>query len=98
MQNVFDKDKFTTDDFMGEAEIDIRPLVSAAKAVENGNANGPSKQHEKMDEGKDKNTFVVNNSLITVAEGKTKQDVAVKLKNVESGELQIEIECVILTQ
>ncbi|KAK1420323.1 hypothetical protein QVD17_21831 [Tagetes erecta] len=96
--NVFDKDKFTNDDFMGEAEIDIRPLVSAAKAVENGNAKGPSKQHEKMDEGKDKNTLVVNNSLITVTEGKTKQDVAVKLKNVESGELQIEIECVILTQ
>ncbi|PHU09288.1 putative ADP-ribosylation factor GTPase-activating protein AGD11, partial [Capsicum chinense] len=32
---VYDKDTFTTDDFMGEAEIDIQPLVTAAKASEN---------------------------------------------------------------
>ncbi|KAJ0590036.1 putative Arf GTPase activating protein [Helianthus annuus] len=96
--NVFDKDKFSTDDFMGEAEIDIRPLVSVAKALENnGNANGPSKQLENMDEGKDKNTHV-NNGTITVTDGKAKQDIALKLQNVESGELQIEIECVALTQ
>lgn len=95
--NVFDKDKFTTDDFMGEAEIDIQPLVSAAKALENGNANEPSKQVEKMAEGKDKDTLV-NNDMITVTEGKAKQNIALKLQNVESGELQIEIECVPLTQ
>ncbi|KAI3800702.1 hypothetical protein L1987_28796 [Smallanthus sonchifolius] len=95
--NVFDKDKFSTDDFMGKAEIDIRPLVSAAKAFENGIANGPSKQLEKMDDGKYKNTLV-NDGMITAAEGKIKQDIALKLQNVESGELQIEIECVALTQ
>ncbi|KAI7738930.1 hypothetical protein M8C21_031816 [Ambrosia artemisiifolia] len=95
--NVFDKDKFSTDDYMGEADIDIRPLVSAAKALENGNAKGPSKQLEKMDEGKDKNTHV-DNGTITVTEGKATQDIALKLQNVESGELQIQIECVALTQ
>ncbi|KAK9056014.1 hypothetical protein SSX86_027101 [Deinandra increscens subsp. villosa] len=91
--NVFDKDKFSTDDFMGEGEIDIRPLVSAARAFENGNANtnGPSKHLEKMAE-------VVSDGVITAAEGKTKQVVALKLQNVESGELQIEIECVALSQ
>ncbi|KAD3068936.1 hypothetical protein R6Q59_017070 [Mikania micrantha] len=89
--NVFDKDKFTTDDFMGEAEIDIRPLVSAAKAVENSNAKGSSKQLEKMAE-------VISDGVITAAEGKTKQDIALKLQNVESGELQLEIECVALSQ
>ncbi|KAK9123252.1 hypothetical protein Sjap_012854 [Stephania japonica] len=34
---VYDKDTFSTDDHMGEAEINILPLVSAAKAYENSN-------------------------------------------------------------
>lgn len=34
MQLVYDKDTFTNDDFMGEAEIDIQPLVTAARATE----------------------------------------------------------------
>ncbi|MFS7889720.1 putative Arf GTPase activating protein [Helianthus anomalus] len=92
--NVFDKDKFTEDDPMGEAEIDIKLLVSAARAFENGNANELSKQLEKMTDGKDKYTL----GMIKVAEGKTKQDVTLQLQNVESGEIQIEIECVPLTQ
>ena len=33
-QLVYDKDTFSTDDFMGEAEIDIQPLVTAARAFE----------------------------------------------------------------
>lgn len=97
MQSVFDKDKFTTDDFMGEAEIDIDPLVAAAKALEICNPTDPSTQIEKVTDGKDKNT-VVNNGMITVAEGKAKQGIVLKLQNVESGEIEIEIECVPLTQ
>ncbi|KAF5764647.1 putative Arf GTPase activating protein [Helianthus annuus] len=92
--NVFDKDKFTEDDPMGEAEIDIKLLVSAARAFENGNANELSKQLEKMTDGKDKYSL----GMIKVAEGKTKQDITLQLQNVESGEIQIEIECVPLTQ
>ncbi|XP_076904942.1 putative ADP-ribosylation factor GTPase-activating protein AGD11 [Bidens hawaiensis] len=92
--SVYDKDKFTEDDFMGEAEIDIRPLVSAAKAFENGNANELSKQLEKVTEEKDKYTL----GMITVGDGKAKQEIALQLQNVESGELEIEIECVPLSQ
>ncbi len=33
-QLIYDKDTFSTDDFMGEAEIDIQPLVAATKAYE----------------------------------------------------------------
>lgn len=94
--NVFDKDKFSTDDHMGEAEIDIQPLVCAAKTLENSNGE-PSTPLKRRPEGKDKNSLV-NNGMITVADGKAKQDVAVKLQNVESGELHIEIECVPLSQ
>ncbi|XP_024962427.1 probable ADP-ribosylation factor GTPase-activating protein AGD11 [Cynara cardunculus var. scolymus] len=130
--SVFDKDKFTTDDFMGEAEIDIEPLVSAAKALENCKVNELSTQHVKPAEGKDNavqvndgvitlaealanfnmdelstqvkttegedNNAQVNDGVITLVEGKAKQEIAIKLQNVESGELQIELECVPLTQ
>ncbi|XP_071740605.1 probable ADP-ribosylation factor GTPase-activating protein AGD11 [Rutidosis leptorrhynchoides] len=95
--SVFDKDKFTTDDFMGEAEIDIDSLVAAAKALEICNPTDPSTQIEKVTDGKDKNP-VVNNGMITVADGKAKQGIVLKLENVESGEIELEIECVPLTQ
>lgn len=91
---VFDKDKFTTDDYMGEAEVDIEPLVLAAKALEKGNA---SEAEKKLSEDKDKPN-VTKNCTVKLAEKKAKQDVSLKLQNVESGEIVIEIECVPLTQ
>ncbi|MED6199242.1 putative ADP-ribosylation factor GTPase-activating protein agd11 [Stylosanthes scabra] len=36
---VYDKDKFSTDDFMGEVEIDIEPLVKATKEYEESKSN-----------------------------------------------------------
>ena len=95
MQLVYDKDKFTTDDFMGEAEIDIQPLVSAAKAYEN------STITESMQLGKwiagQENTLV-KDGIITLVDGKVKQEISLNLKNVERGVLEIELECVPLTQ
>ncbi|XP_029125350.1 probable ADP-ribosylation factor GTPase-activating protein AGD11 [Cajanus cajan] len=92
---VYDKDTFSTDDFMGEAEIDIQPLVIAAKAYEKSTIN------ESMQLGK----FVANNDntlvrdgIISLDEGKIKQEISVRLQNVERGELEIELECVPLTQ
>ena len=74
---VYDKDKFTTDDFMGEAEIDIQPLVSAAKAYEN------STITESMQLGKwiagQENTLV-KDGIISLADGKVKQEISLKLK------------------
>ncbi|XP_061977546.1 probable ADP-ribosylation factor GTPase-activating protein AGD11 isoform X2 [Populus nigra] len=92
---VYDKDTFTTDDFMGEAEIDIQPLVAAAKAYEN------STITESMQLGKwiagQENTLV-KDGIITLVDGKVKQEISLKLKNVERGVLEIELECVPLTQ
>jgi stromal membrane-associated protein len=95
MQLVYDKDKFTTDDFMGEAEIDIQPLVSAAKAYENSTIT-ESMQLGKWIAGQD-NTLV-KDGIISLADGKVKQEISLKLKNVERGVLEIELECVPLTQ
>ncbi|XP_076913235.1 putative ADP-ribosylation factor GTPase-activating protein AGD11 [Bidens hawaiensis] len=82
---VYDKDTFKADDFMGDAEIDIQPLVSAAKASENTEVDESSQQ-----QGKD--------GFVTVSKGIVKQEIALKLQNVEKGVLQIELECVPLTQ
>ncbi|CAN4081546.1 unnamed protein product [Withania somnifera] len=92
---VYDKDTFTTDDFMGEAEIDIQPLVTAAKASEN------STLCESMSLGKwkaGKDNTLVKDGIISLIDGKVKQEITVKLQNVERGVLEIELECVPLTQ
>ncbi|XP_072960887.1 probable ADP-ribosylation factor GTPase-activating protein AGD11 isoform X2 [Typha angustifolia] len=92
---VYDKDTFSTDDRMGEAEIDIQPLVSAAKAYEN------SSISDSMQLGKwkanDDNTLV-KDSVISLVDGKVKQEITLRLQNVERGELEIELECVPLSQ
>lgn len=92
---VYDKDTFTTDDFMGEAEIDIQPLVTAARASESSTPN------ESMQLGKwkaSKENTLVEDGIITLENGKVKQEIALKLQHVERGVLEIELECVPLTQ
>ncbi|XP_073026491.1 probable ADP-ribosylation factor GTPase-activating protein AGD11 [Primulina eburnea] len=92
---VYDKDTFTTDDFMGDAEIDIQPLLAAAKASECSSIN------ESMQLGKwkaSKENTLVKDGVITLEDGRVKQDISIKLQNVERGVLEIELECVPLTQ
>ncbi|XP_057453704.1 probable ADP-ribosylation factor GTPase-activating protein AGD11 isoform X1 [Lotus japonicus] len=92
---VYDKDTFTTDDFMGEAEIDIQPLVLAAIAYEKSTIN------ESMQLGKfvaSKDNTLVRDGIISLEEGRIKQQIAVRLQNIERGVLEIELECVPLTQ
>ncbi|XP_021886880.1 probable ADP-ribosylation factor GTPase-activating protein AGD11 isoform X2 [Carica papaya] len=92
---VYDKDTFSTDDFMGEAEIDIQPLVSAAKAYESSTIN------ESMQLGKwvaSIDNTLAKDGIITLVDGKVKQEISLRLQNVERGVLEIELECVPLTQ
>ncbi|KAL8172331.1 hypothetical protein V2J09_024135 [Rumex salicifolius] len=87
---VYDKDKFSTDDFMGDAEIDILPLVNAAKALER------SELNESTHLGKESNQ--VEDRTITVVDGKVKQETSIRLQNVERGVVELELDCVPLTQ
>ncbi|KAE8648468.1 hypothetical protein Csa_008809 [Cucumis sativus] len=92
---VYDKDTFTTDDFMGEAEIDIQPLVSATKAYEK------STIDESMQLGKwvaSNDNTLVKDGIINLVDGKVRQDISLRLQNVERGVLEIELECIPLTQ
>lgn len=125
LQLVYDKDTFSTDDFMGSAEIDIQPLVSAATASESSSTSEPvqlgnqkaskeenrkackeenpkaSKEENqkacKEEASKEENT-VARDGAIILEDGKVKQQIAVRLQNVESGILEIEIECMPLIQ
>lgn len=85
---VYDKDKFKNDDFMGEAEIDIQPLVAAAKAYEKSTID----EQMPMQLGKFKD------GVIYIIEGKVRQEISLQLQNVETGVLEMELECVPLTQ
>ena len=80
---------------MGQAEIDILPLVSAARDAEQ------SAQNEKTQLGKweaSKENTLTSDSIISLIDGAVKQKMTIKLQNVERGFLDLELECVPLTQ
>uniref|UniRef100_A0A0D9ZYI9 Uncharacterized protein n=1 Tax=Oryza glumipatula TaxID=40148 RepID=A0A0D9ZYI9_9ORYZ len=93
---VFDKDTFSSDDRMGDVEVDIQPLIAAAREHESSAAIASSVEVTKLlasDDG-----TLARDSVISVVDGKVKQDIALRLQNVEHGELEIELECVPLSQ
>ncbi|KAL5227456.1 hypothetical protein ABZP36_015721 [Zizania latifolia] len=92
---VYDKDTFTTDDRMGEAEINIHPLVSAAKAYETSVICDTAQLNRWLAKG---GIWIPRDSAISIIDGKVKQEVTVRLQNVERGHLEMELECVPLTQ
>ncbi|GFQ04939.1 probable ADP-ribosylation factor GTPase-activating protein agd11 [Phtheirospermum japonicum] len=93
---VYDKDTFSTDDFMGDAEIDIQPLLSAAKASEGSSTDEQMLELEDEEDSEEEKT-VVDDRVVTLEDGRVKQNIAIKLKNVERGVLEIELECVLLS-
>lgn len=92
---MYDKDTFSTDDRMGEAEIDIQPLVFAAKAYENSSASDSLQLGRCLASD---GSNLVKDSVISLVDGKIKQEITLRLQNVERGELEIELECVPLSQ
>lgn len=92
---VYDKDTFTTDDRMGEAEINIQPLVAAARAYETKTITDTSELNKWL--AKD-GIWIPRDSAISVIGSKVKQEVTVRLQNVERGHLEMELECVPLIQ
>ncbi|CAN8231181.1 unnamed protein product [Cochlearia groenlandica] len=92
---VFDYDMFSADDIMGEAEIDIQPLITSAMAV------GDPEMFGDMQIGKwlkSHDNALIEDSIINIALGKVKQEIQIKLQNVESGELELELEWLPLDQ
>ncbi|KAI5084147.1 hypothetical protein GOP47_0000316 [Adiantum capillus-veneris] len=93
---VFDKDLLSADDSMGEAEVDLQPLVSAASLHEGIKAKG------RLQVGKwlaTNDNALVEDSLIWLKEdGHVTQGISLRLQNVESGLLDLDLEWVPLNQ
>ncbi|CAL9101937.1 unnamed protein product [Musa textilis] len=87
---VYDKDTFSLDDPMGNAEFDIRPFVEAVRMNLQGIPNGtmitkvaPSRQNCLADE-----------SAVYWSDGKVIQDLVLRLKDVERGEVELQLQWV----
>ncbi|KAE8709319.1 Integrase-like protein [Hibiscus syriacus] len=85
---VYDRDTFSLDDKMGDAEFEIGPFVNAVKMRLQGLPNGtiitkvqPSRQNCLSEE-----------SCIIWSNGKVVQDMFLRLRNVETGEVELQLE------
>ncbi|XVF60203.1 hypothetical protein PTKIN_Ptkin08bG0025600 [Pterospermum kingtungense] len=87
---MYNKDTFSLDDKMEDAEFDIDPFVEAVKMRLKDLPNGtiirkiqPSKEN-----------YLSGESCIVWRNGKVVQDIFLRLRNVESGEIQLQLEWV----
>ncbi|KAF7808695.1 protein C2-DOMAIN ABA-RELATED 7-like [Senna tora] len=86
---VFDKDTFTVDDKMGNAEIDIKPYLECLKMnLTNNLSNGCVVKRIDAD-GKN---YLVEESCCIWNNGKITQQMTLALRNVECGYVVVEIE------
>lgn len=87
MQHVYDKDTFSMDDKMGDAEFFIGPFIEAVKMRLSGLPNNtivtkvlPSRQNSLAEE-----------SHIVWKDGKVVQNMVLRLRNVETGEVELQL-------
>ncbi|KAI3697554.1 hypothetical protein L6452_30647 [Arctium lappa] len=92
---VFDHDTFSADDIMGEAEIDIQPLITSAMAFEDADILGDMQIGKWL---KSHDNALLEDSIVHIIDGKVTQEVTLKLQNVESGEIDLRIEWMPLDQ
>jgi len=85
---VYDHDTFSKDDKMGDAEFDIKAYIEALRMNLTGLPSGtivtrvqPSRQNCLSEE-----------TCITYTDGKVIQDLCLRLKNVECGEVEIQLQ------
>ncbi|XP_076902978.1 protein C2-DOMAIN ABA-RELATED 7-like [Bidens hawaiensis] len=90
---VYDKDMFGNDDIMGETEIDIKPYMECLRMGKNLNnvPDGTKLDHVQPTE----HNNLANESSIVGENGKIVQDMNLRLKGVECGEVVIQIELVL---
>lgn len=88
-QQVFDQDTFSADDIMGEADIDMQPMINSAMAF------GDAKKFSDMQIGKWLKSYdnaLIEDSPVNIVAGKVRQELWLRLQNVESGEVELELE------
>uniref|UniRef100_A0A7N1A7B4 C2 domain-containing protein n=1 Tax=Kalanchoe fedtschenkoi TaxID=63787 RepID=A0A7N1A7B4_KALFE len=85
---VYDHDTFSKDDKMGVAEFDVKPFLSALKTTTQGLPSGTVLSRIQPCR---KNCFS-DESRITWKDGKVIQDMILRLRNVECGEVEIQLQ------
>ncbi|KAM0834304.1 hypothetical protein ACQ4PT_063691 [Festuca glaucescens] len=88
--DVFDHDTFTKDDSMGDAEFCILDFIEVAKKDLNGLPDGTVMKTLHPD----KDNCLAAESHIKWKDGKVTQDIFLKLRNTETGELVLHLEWV----
>lgn len=92
LQEVFDKDRFKADDKMGHAQLNLQPIVSAARL----------KQILQVCSGEtilrkavpDSDNCLARESSISCINGEVVQSVWLRLCAVESGEIELKIKLI----
>ncbi|XP_014518667.1 ADP-ribosylation factor GTPase-activating protein AGD12 isoform X1 [Vigna radiata var. radiata] len=92
---VFDHDTFSSDDIMGEADIDLQSLITSAMAFGDAGMFGDMQIGKWL---KSDDNALIEDSTVNIIDGKVKQMMSLKLQNVESGELDLELEWIPLDQ
>ncbi|KAG9456758.1 hypothetical protein H6P81_001266 [Aristolochia fimbriata] len=87
---VYDKDTFTQDDRMGDAELDVAPFIEAVKLNLEGAQDGTVLN--KMQPGRQ--NCLSEESRIVLLDGKVSQYVCLRLRNVECGEVELQLQWV----
>ncbi|AES59907.1 putative C2 domain-containing protein [Medicago truncatula] len=87
---VFDKDTFFVDDKMGDAEIDLKPYTQCVKMKLDTLPNGCAIKRVQAN----RTNCLAEESSCIWKNGKVLQEMILRLRNVESGELVVEIEWV----
>lgn len=92
---VFDHDTFSADDIMGEADIDLQSLITSAMAFGDAGMFGDMQIGKWL---KSDDNALIEDSPVNITDGKVQQIMSLKLQNVESGEIDLELEWIPLDQ
>ncbi|KAK9682256.1 hypothetical protein RND81_10G061100 [Saponaria officinalis] len=85
---VYDHDTFTLDDKMGDAEFDIRYFMEAVKMNLNGLPDGTVITKVRPD----RKNCIAEESCIVMMNGKVTQNMFLRLRNVECGEIELKLQ------
>ncbi|GBG58797.1 hypothetical protein CBR_g197 [Chara braunii] len=100
--SVFDRDRFTQDDPMGRASVDLSTLAAGAAALEKWKESDPSVRASRgrwvgkvIDGG---TRVIVRNGCLDVVNGNVRQSLVLQLEDVERGEIEVQLEWMNLAQ
>ncbi|KAK3024409.1 hypothetical protein RJ639_043367 [Escallonia herrerae] len=85
---VYDKDTFSLDDKMGDAEFDIRPFLEAVKMRVGNLPDGTIISTVKPS----RDNCLAEESSIIYTNGKVVQNMFLRLRNVETGEVELQLQ------